>query len=221
MTRERRRDLAGIGIITILTLMGFYFSVFTQSSFTGEEFLFGILYFFFYKAVNRKTFEEMHFSIRSVGRWLRQPKIWLWVFLPAAINLLQTFVAWLVSPSFYSATIQDELTRISPLIPGNMTSDFFILIPYLLILAMGEEICFRAFFQDRLSMYLPVSLSILLSSLVFTLGHVCREPMGIAAFWVLTLVFGMIQKKTKNAYISTIAHFVSNYLAFVLIYILK
>lgn len=88
----------------------------------------------------------MHFSIRSVGRWLRQPKIWLWIFLPAAINLLQTFVARLVSPSFYSATIQDELTRISSLIPGNMTSDFFILLPYLLILAMGEEICFRAFF---------------------------------------------------------------------------
>lgn len=51
-----------------------------------------------------------------------------------------------MSPSFYSATIQDELTHISSLIPGNMTSDFFILIPYLLILAMGEEICFRVFF---------------------------------------------------------------------------
>lgn len=146
--------------------------------------------------------------------------------LPAVLNLLQTAVTRLVSPSFYSDTVHNELTRVSGLIPGSPPSNFIILIPYLLILAMGEEICFRAFFQDRLSKYMPSDGSIVLSSIVFTLGHVYREPLGIAGFWilntfVLSVLFGMIQKRAKNAYVSTISHFISNYLAFLLIYFVK
>lgn len=53
-----------------------------------------------------------------------------------------------------------------------------------------------------------------------------REPFGVALFWVLntftlSVLFGVIQAKTKNAYLSTISHFLSNYLAFVLVYALK
>lgn len=222
MNKERSMDFAGIAAITVLTCIGMYFSLFTQSSFTGAGFLFGILYFFLFQAVNRKSFEEMHFSVRSIGRQMGRPGVWLWILLPAAVNLVQTAVARLVSPSFYQAAVRDEFTRISALIPGSMTANFLLLIPYLLVLAMGEEICFRAFFQDRLSNYVPAGPAIVFSSAVFTAGHVYREPAGVMIFWVLntfvlSVLFGIIQKKTKNAYLSTIAHFLSNYLAFILI----
>lgn len=226
MSKERRMDFIGIAGITILVFVGMYCSLSAKDIFTGAGFLFGIVYFFLYKAVTGKSFEEMHFSVRSLGNWLKRPGIWGWVFLPAAVNLLQTAAARLISPSFYGETVRDELTRISVLVPTGATANFPVLIPYLLILAMGEEICFRAFFQDRLSQYIPVGLSILVSSAVFTAGHVSSEPLGVAVFWVLntfvlSVLFGIIQKKTGNAYVPTISHFVSNYLAFVLIYFLR
>lgn len=226
MNKEKRMDFIGIGLIAILTIIGMYLSVFAKSSFTGIGFIFGIVYFFLYKIINKRPFEEMHFSIRSVGKWLKQPKVWLLILAPAVINLAQTITAWLISRTFYTNAVRDELTRISSLIPGSMTSSFLVLIPYLLVLAMGEEICFRAFFQDRLSKYIPVAASLILSSIIFTIGHVYKEPLGIMIFWIsntfiLSILFGVIQHKTKNAYISTISHFISNYLAFVLIYFLK
>lgn len=226
MNREKRMDFLGIGFITVFNIIGMYLSLFTKSSFTGIGFIFGIVYFFIYKIINKKSFEEMHFNIRSIGKWLKQPKTWLLILIPAIINLAQTIAAWLVSRTFYTSAVADELTRISMLIPGSITSNFLILIPYLLILAMGEEICFRAFFQDRFSEYVPIITSLIFSSIVFTMGHIYREPLGIAAFWIfntfiLSFLFGLIQHKTKNAYIATISHFISNYLAFVLIYFLK
>lgn len=226
MNKERRLDFIGIAGITLLVFAGMYFSLSAKDVFTGAGFVFGIVYFFLYRAVTRKSFEEMHFSARSLGKWLKQPGIWGWILLPAAVNLLQTAAARFISPPFYGETVRDELTRISVLVPTGVTADFLVLIPYLLVLAMGEEICFRAFFQDRLAHYVPAGLAILLSSIVFTAGHVASEPLGVAAFWVLntfvlSILFGVIQKKTKNAYVPTISHFVSNYLAFVLIYFLK
>ena len=226
MARERGMDFAGIAGITILVFIGMFFSLSAKDVFTGAGFLFGIVYFFLYQAVTRKSFDEMHFSIRSLGKWLRRPGIWGWILLPAAVNLLQIAAARIVSPPFYGEMIREELTRVSTLVPRGVTADFPALIPYLLVLAMGEEICFRAFFQDRLSNYVPAGLSILLSSIVFTAGHVASEPPGVAVFWVLntfvlSILFGVIQKKTENAYVSTISHFISNYLAFALICCLK
>lgn len=224
--KERILDAAGIAGISVLTLIGMYFSLFAQSSFTGAGFVFGIVYFFFYKVITRKSYAEMQFDIRTVGKWLKRPVIWLWVLLPAVLNLLQTAVAYAVSRSYYNDVVRDEFTRIGSLVPESMTQNFLALIPVLIILAMGEEICFRAFFQGRLSRYLPAGPSIVLSSLVFTAGHVYREPPSVMIFWVLntfvlSLLFGVIQKKTENAYVSTIAHFLSNYLAFILIFSLR
>lgn len=226
MNQERRMDFIGIGMIAILTFIGLYFALFTTDSFAGAGFIFGIAYFFLYKAIRKKSFEEMHFSVRKLGGQLKRPGIWLWILLPSAVSLAQLAVTRFVSQAFYAETVRGELTRISALIPQGTASNFLLLLPYLLILATGEEICFRAFFQDRLSAYVPAGLPILLSSVVFTAGHLYREPLGIAVFWalntfVLSLLFGVIQKKTENAWVSTISHFASNYLAFLLIYFLK
>ena len=48
--KEKSMDFFGIGAITVLTLIGMYFALFTESSFTGAGFVFGIVYFFLYKA---------------------------------------------------------------------------------------------------------------------------------------------------------------------------
>ncbi len=79
MKKERTMDFVGIGVITLLTLAGTYFSRFTESSFPDAGFIFGIAYFFVYKTVGKKSFEEMHFNIRGLGAWLKRPVIWLWI----------------------------------------------------------------------------------------------------------------------------------------------
>jgi membrane protease YdiL (CAAX protease family) len=99
-----------------------------------------------------------------------------------------------------------------------------ILIPELVILALGEEIANRALFQRLASKYLPVIPSILLTSLFFAVAHVAAGSLAIVVYDVVfvfinSVIYGIVFHKTKNAYISTISHLISNLFGLVLIFI--
>ncbi|HHX23039.1 MAG TPA: CPBP family intramembrane metalloprotease [Thermoanaerobacterales bacterium] len=85
----------------------------------------------------------------------------------------------------------------------------------LLFFALGEEIAWRAFFQNKFSKILPIVPVLFISSLLFTLGHYeAGNNMviiyGLIFTFINSIFYGIIFHKTKNAWISTFSHFAAN-----------
>jgi membrane protease YdiL (CAAX protease family) len=79
-----------------------------------------------------------------------------------------------------------------------------------LVFALGEEIAWRAFFQNRLSKILPMIPAVLVTSFLFTLGHYKQGDMTIVLFglvftFINSVLYGIIFHNAKNAWISTIS----------------
>lgn len=91
----------------------------------------------------------------------------------------------------------------------------------LVVFALGEEIAWRAFFQKQTSKAMPFIPSLILTSFLFALGHF-NFGTPIIVFYDLLFVFidsviyGIIFKKTDNAWCSFLAHFLANLLSTVL-----
>jgi len=84
-----------------------------------------------------------------------------------------------------------------------------------LVFALGEEIAWRAFFQRQLGNVWPVAPVLLISSLLFSIGHLSKgNPavviFGVSFVFVNSVLYGVVYHKTKNAWISTISHFAAN-----------
>jgi membrane protease YdiL (CAAX protease family) len=93
-----------------------------------------------------------------------------------------------------------------------------------LFFALGEEIAWRAFFQKQLNKALPIVPVLLISSLLFALGHFeVGNPVivlyGLFFTFINSILYGMVFYKTNNAWVSTISHFVANIFS-VIIFIL-
>jgi len=85
----------------------------------------------------------------------------------------------------------------------------------LAFLALGEEIAWRAFFQKQLNKVLPIIPTLLISSVLFAIGHFNQGDPVIVLYdvffvFVNSVLYGIIFYKTNNAWISTISHFVAN-----------
>lgn len=84
-----------------------------------------------------------------------------------------------------------------------------------LVFALGEEIAWRAFFQQQLNKALPIIPVLLSSSLLFALGHFkAGNPVvvvyGLIIIFINSFLYGIVFHKTKNAWVSTISHFIAN-----------
>ena len=90
-----------------------------------------------------------------------------------------------------------------------------IMIFQLALLALGEEIAWRAFFQKQLSKALPIIPTLLISSVLFAIGHFNQGNAVIVLYdvffvFINSVLYGIIFRKTNNAWISAISHFVAN-----------
>ena len=90
-----------------------------------------------------------------------------------------------------------------------------VLVFQLAILALGEEIAWRAFFQQQLQKVLPIVPALLVTSVFFSLGHIADGALSIVLYdiffvFVNSLIYGVIFSKTHNAWMSAISHFSAN-----------
>ncbi|MEA4822239.1 MAG: CPBP family intramembrane glutamic endopeptidase, partial [Erysipelotrichales bacterium] len=90
-----------------------------------------------------------------------------------------------------------------------------ILIIQLAVLALGEEIAWRAFFQKQLCRVLPVVPVLLISSLLFSFGHLVKGNIIVVSYdvffvFINSIIYGIIFHESKNAWISAISHFAAN-----------
>lgn len=130
-----------------------------------------------------------------------------WVFLVAFVSQILTFVLaqyWV--PDFISHLI------------GRLPMDIRQLVPTFFALLIGtflEELIFRGYIQTRLQAFGSARFAIVTTSVLFAGMHMAKGAAGVVAFdlfWIFvdSLIYGIIFYKTKNLFVSWIAHFASD-----------
>lgn len=168
----------------------------------------GVVYFFINRALEKQPMAGSGLDIKTVGSDLRDRTIWIWLALPVFADAVCVGLATLFLPEY----IEFETARASSFVAVELSLasalKFF-------VFALGEEIAWRAFFQNQLSKVIPLLPVLLFSSLLFALGHYkTGNPVvvifGLSFTFINSVIYGIIFHKTKNAWISTMAHFTAN-----------
>ena len=168
----------------------------------------GIVAFF----VTRKTNDDKDEGLnhKTILSSLKNRNIIILIFMPIIMNVICLFIAKLFVPEFI-----EHLTARTDFLEFNMIP---VLIIELIIAALGEEIAWRAFFQKQMSKIFPFVPSLIVSSVLFSICHF-NQGSAIVVLYDLVficinaIIYGTIFKKTDNAFISTIAHFLANLFA--------
>lgn len=165
----------------------------------------GIVAFFVTRKTNADVNEGLNF--KNIFSLLKDKRIIILVLIPAIMDAICFLIAKLFLPEFIT-----HLKARTDFLPLNMIP---ILIVQLIIFALGEEIAWRAFFQKQISKMLPYVPSLIISAALFSLCHLNTGSIIVVTYDLLfvfinAILYGIIFKRTDNAYISTIAHFIAN-----------
>jgi len=124
----------------------------------------GVVFFFINKAVEKELFKDSGLDIKSVRTDLKNKKIWYWIALPFIMDAICISISLLFLPEY----IEFETIRAGSFVPIELSISSFILF---FVFALGEEIAWRAFFQNQLNKVMPIVPVLIISSLLFSFGH--------------------------------------------------
>jgi membrane protease YdiL (CAAX protease family) len=181
--------------------------------------LIGVAFFFINKIIEKQPMKNSGLDIKAIGTNLKDRKIWIWLVLPIIMDAVCILFSILFLPEY----IEYETIRAGAFVPIEISMSSILLF---FVFALGEEIAWRAFFQNQLSKAMSIMLALLFSSLLFTLGHFKQGNTTIAAYglffiFVNSILYGVIFHKTKNAWISTISHFAANIFEVIVFILMK
>lgn len=211
--RSKTLDTIDIIILTFMALLSF--SPLFGFALSGVNVIIGLVYFFVQKRLRKLSAENSGLIIKTVPAAFRNKTIWIWIALPLLADIFSILLSKWIVPEY----LDHLFLRTAGIISYDNLPVLFIQV---FILALGEEIAFRVFFQGTLSRFLPAGVAIAITSLFFAISHISQGNPAIViydiAFIFLNSVFyGIIFHKTKNGYISTIAHIMSNLFGIILI----
>jgi len=212
----KRNSTAKVVVLVIMALVSLT-NLFGISA-AGISVILGVVTFFGFKIVEKQTFQECGLGYKSLGKVENKSAIWIWIIMPSIMNFLVIILAKLTLPNY----IEHVISRSEEML---MVNNLPLLIIQLLVFALGEEIAWRAFFQKQLQSFLPVAPTILISSALFSLGHLTSGSLIIVTYDLLfvfinSLFYGFIFRKTNNAWMSTVSHFVANLFAVIILFFL-
>ena len=168
--------------------------------------------------LRRKEKKEKGVLLRKLPQAIKNN--WLYIFLVVFVTpSISIAIGKLFLPDYFAHVLE----RVLPFVKIESLDTLF---GQLLILAFGEEIVFRAFLQGKLSQFIKPWLAILLSSIVFaalhfTPGVIAIVIMDLLSVFVDSILFGIIYDRSKNVLASTVAHFLGNSFAMVLLLIIS
>ena len=198
--------VALILVMSVLALLNLF-----DVSVAGISILIGIIGFILYRNKQKELFGSHVLSLKRFWIELKMNPNWFWLVLPLILNI--------VSLSLAAAILPDFIDHLGERVDVALSFQvIFILVIQLAIMALGEEIAWRAFFQKQLTQYISVVPAILLTSLVFSLGHFSIGPALVVGYDLLfifinSVVYGIIFLKTNNVWMSALSHFAANTLA--------
>ncbi|MBU3182953.1 CPBP family intramembrane glutamic endopeptidase [Clostridium psychrophilum] len=173
------------------------------TSVAGLTILFSILYIFI---ENKRKMGDIGFIPKNILFDIK--KYWWLILIPVVLDIVSISLSKLVLPEFYLHVLE----RTKPMLSFDK---LFLMIPQLLILAFGEEIAFRGFFQTKLCNITKSIWAIIITSLFFAIGHFSTGSISVIIYdlffiFIDSIFYGIIYQKTKNIYSCTISHFLSN-----------
>ncbi len=213
------KKLTPLQLIAITLMVAISLTQLFGLGIAGVTVLLGVVFFFIDKTTRKVSDAESGFDIKLVSRNLQDKKIWVWIVLPVLTNIIPVLFAKRMLPQY----IEHVLNRTA----GMLTfSNILLLALQLIILALGEEIAWRAFFQNQIMKHMPSIAAILITSALFSIGHIASGSPIVVMYdiffiFIDSIIFGIIFLKTKNAWCSFFAHLLGNITGVMLLLFLR
>ena len=180
---------------------------------SGISVIVGVIAYFVTRKTNKTKYEG--FNIKTIFKdFKNNPRAILFAILPFATCILSTVIANKFIPEFN----EHVNNRASFAISDNLMKTILTMA----VLTLGEEIAWRGFFQKQTTKIIKFVPSIILTSLLFALGHFSTGSFVVVAYDLLfvfidSTIFSLIFKETDNAWCSWIPHFLADILGVLLI----
>ncbi|WP_197462255.1 CPBP family intramembrane glutamic endopeptidase [Bhargavaea cecembensis] len=180
------------------------FSFFIGLNIAGLSVLIGILCFI----LNRNRSADSSLSVTNAGRHLKSGSVWLLLLLPLVMNGLSIGASTYIMPTF-NEHLRERIALMVAEVP------LAVLALQIALLALGEEIAWRGFFQKQLGRLAPALPAILVTSIVFALGHAAAGDFMLVSYdlvfiFINSMLYGFIYHKTGNLWLSSASHFIAN-----------
>ena len=184
----------------------------------GVSVIVGVIWFFVSKHAGRTPFSDSGLDIRRIPKGLGSGLVWILVLLPIALDF-----AFIYGSRFFAPGLVPHIFERTGFVEWGSLP---MLVPQLAILALGEEIAWRAFFLRRMKRHMPVALAVVVNASLFTIGHFSAGAWDVVLFdlasvFIDATIFCVIMHKTDNAWISFISHFACNFASFCMIVLLR
>jgi membrane protease YdiL (CAAX protease family) len=176
-------------------------------SIAGVSTILGAVLFFVYIKRNKRQGYPVGLSWKHL---LNDIKIsWLFIIMPSIINVVCVGLSKLLLPDYIEHVIGRTENVISFQIILLMLIQF-------VIFAFLEEISWRGFLQKQLCLYTGPAISIIITSVIFSIGHATKGDPVIVVYDVFfvflnSIFYGLVFHKTKNAFASALSHFIANF----------
>jgi uncharacterized protein len=203
-----KENIKTIPLIAMIIMAVLSFTNLFGLNISSASIFIGVALFFINKALDKQPMKGSGLDIKAIGVNLKDRKIWFWLALP----IIMDSVCIVISKLFLPEYIAFETARAGSFVAIELSIASIL---QFFIFALGEEIAWRAFFQKQLSKVLPIIPVLIVSSILFSLGHFkAGNPIvvayGLFFIFINSILYGVIFHKTKNAWVSTIAHFTAN-----------
>jgi uncharacterized protein len=211
-------NIKSLPLIVMILMSLVSFSNLFGFKIAGVAVVVGVIFFFINKALEKQPTKESGLDFKGIGMNLSNKKIWYWLAMPLIMDAVSIGISKLFLPEYIDHVLDRTDTFIS-------FDHVLLMVFQLIVLALGEEIAWRAFFQKQLCKIMPITPVLLLSSAFFALGHLTDGNVMIVTFdvffvFINSILYGIIFYKTNNAWISTISHFSANLFSVIVLVIL-
>ena len=180
---------------------------------SGLSVIIGVVAFFVTRKTNENKDERL--NIKTIFKDFKDhPKAIVFAILPFITCILSTVIANKFLPEFND--------HVNNRISFAVSEDLIKTILLMAVLTLGEEIAWRGFFQKQASKKMHYILSIIITSILFALGHYSSGSFAVVSYDLLFVfidssIFGLIFKETDNAWCSWIPHFLADILGVLLL----
>lgn len=208
-------NIKRIPFIAMIIMAAISFSNLFGLKIAGISVIIGVIFFFVNKAYEKQPFQDSGLDMKAIGNNFKDKGIWFWVILPLIMDGVSITIAKLFLPEY----IEHVLARTEIFISFDKV---ILMVFQLAVLALGEEIAWRAFFQKQLNKTFSIVPVLLISSILFSFGHFTQGSGIIVVFdiffvFINSILYGIIFYKSKNAWVSGISHFVANLFSLIIL----
>ena len=179
---------------------------------SGISVIVGVVAYFVTRKTSKIKDEEL--NIKTIFKDFKNKKVIIFAIMPLVLNIICVIIAKKYLPEF--------LDHVSGRTSFVTSSDIMKTILSIGIMTLGEEIAWRAFFQKQTTRIIKFIPSIIVTSILFSLGHFNAANLIIVLYDLLFIFFnsifyGLVFKETDNAWCSWMPHFLADILGLFLI----